>query len=86
MNNAKLDSLPSFSLFLETTTTNVHFKHLGRWPATTQKAIRAVQSDSDGQVNFDEFREFYATYPIILDPAFKLQHRMQVRTLGEYLV
>lgn len=40
-------------------------------------------SNDDGLIDFDEFRELNKRYPLILFPAFRLQDRMQRSTLGE---
>ena len=46
------------------------------------KAIEMLTSDGDGLINFREFQIIYKEYPIVLQPAFKLQESMQLKTLG----
>jgi hypothetical protein len=45
--------------------------------------VEQFDSNDDGLIDFDEFRELNRRYPMILFPAFRLQDRMQRSTLGE---
>ena len=52
------------------------------FPGNFQRALEEFDSNDDGLIDFDEFRELNRRYPMILFPAFRLQDRMQRATLG----
>jgi len=48
-----------------------------------QDALEALRGDDDGQIEFHEFRKLDQHYPMLLQPAFGLQDKLQEHTLGE---
>mmetsp|Transcript_60627 Transcript_60627/g.121612 ORF Transcript_60627/g.121612 Transcript_60627/m.121612 type:complete len:408 (+) Transcript_60627:58-1281(+) len=46
-------------------------------------ALEALRGDDDGQIDFHEFHELNQHYPMLLQPAFGLQDKLQEHTLGE---
>jgi len=53
------------------------------FPGNFIQALNVIDSDDDGLIDFDEFVDFDRKYPLLLFPAFRLQQRMQILTLGE---
>lgn len=54
------------------------------FPGNFGRALEEFDSNDDGMIDFDEFRELNRRYPMVLFPAFRLQDRMQKQTLGEW--
>lgn len=53
------------------------------YPGNFNKALEQFDADKDGFISYPEFIALEAKFPLILYPAFELQHNMQVHTLGE---
>ena len=53
------------------------------FPGNFGEAVAQFDTNDDGLIDFAEFLELDRRYPLILFPAFRLQDRMQQRTLGE---
>ena len=52
------------------------------FPGNFAEAIGQFDTNDDGLIDFQEFIELDRRYPLILFPAFRLQDRMQHKTLG----
>ena len=46
-------------------------------------ALENFDTNDDGLIDFDEFRNLNDRYPMILHPAFRMQDKLQKYTLGE---
>lgn len=53
------------------------------FPGNFGKAIKEFDKNGDGLIDFDEFKALNRRYPLILFPCFRLQDKLQKRTLGE---
>ena len=53
------------------------------FPGNFSTALSMLDSNNDGLIDFDEFIDLDRRYPLLLFPAFRLQQRMQMITLGE---
>merc|ERR1711939_1214089 len=47
-------------------------------------ALENFDTNDDGLIDFDEFRNLNDRYPMILHPAFRMQDKLQKYTLGEH--
>ena len=54
------------------------------FPGNFGRALQEFDTNDDGLIDFDEFKEINKRYPLVLFPAFRLQDRMQKATLGEW--
>mmetsp|Transcript_2030 Transcript_2030/g.2918 ORF Transcript_2030/g.2918 Transcript_2030/m.2918 type:complete len:255 (+) Transcript_2030:156-920(+) len=52
------------------------------FPGNFSAAIEMFDSDDDGYIDYYEFVEFHRRFPLVFFPAFRLQDRMQQKTLG----
>ena len=52
------------------------------FPGNFQEALEQFDTNGDGLIDFDEFKEMNRRYPMVLFPAFRLQDKMQHYTLG----
>lgn len=53
------------------------------FPGNMGTALMNFDSNDDGLIDFQEFKVIETRYPMIFFPAFRLQDRMQQKTLGE---
>ena len=53
------------------------------FPGNMGTALMNFYSNDDGLIDFQEFKVIETRYPMIFFPAFRLQDRMQQKTLGE---
>ena len=47
-----------------------------------ENTLNELDTDKDGRLAFSELQKLNTLYPTILYPAFKIQHTLQVKTLG----
>ncbi|GBG27977.1 Calcium-dependent protein kinase 5 [Hondaea fermentalgiana] len=52
------------------------------FPGNLQRAFENFDTNADGLIDFDEFKELNNRFPMLLFPIFRLQDKMQRRTLG----
>lgn len=55
----------------------------GAAPATLEGVMAMFDEDEDGQMDAEEFAEMNLRFPHLLWPAFRLQFRIQEKTLGQ---
>ena len=53
------------------------------FPGNFRTALDQFDTNSDGLLDFDEFKSLDRHYPLVFFPAFRLQDQMQRKTLGE---
>uniref|UniRef100_A0A7S2S8V8 EF-hand domain-containing protein n=1 Tax=Mucochytrium quahogii TaxID=96639 RepID=A0A7S2S8V8_9STRA len=54
----------------------------GLFPGNLNRAFRQFDTNDDGMIDFDEFKEINRRFPMLMFPAFRLQDQMQKCTLG----
>jgi len=52
------------------------------FPGNFKTALEQFDSNSDGLINFEEFKSMDKRFPLLFFPAFRLQDQMQKKTLG----
>ena len=53
------------------------------FPGNFKNALERFDTNDDGLIDFEEFKLINSRYPLVLFPAFRLQDRMQKKTLGD---
>lgn len=54
------------------------------FPGNFSRALEEFDTNDDGEIDFDEFRELNRRYPMVLFPAFRLQDAFRRKTLGAW--
>ena len=69
--------------YIFTAATRAEFSQFPSFPGNFQQALEQFDTDGDGLIDRDEFRQMNQRYPMVLFPMFHLQDKMQRCTLGE---
>jgi Ca2+-binding EF-hand superfamily protein len=61
----------------------VEMLHANNPTSNCREALKTLDTNSDGRIDFEEFQSLNAKFPMLLFPAFRMQENMMINTLGK---